>query len=519
VDISRSQIAQMIVVRASGHLLDHQREYPQWEPIEADLRYWLSDLNVGGVILLGGNAVEVAQRTKQLRSWSSQPLLIAADIEEGVGQRFNGATWFPPPMVLAEIAKEDEFKAICYAMQMGMITAQEALAIGINWLLAPVVDVNNNPDNPVINIRAFADTPEMVSKLTRAFIKGAQSLPVLATAKHFPGHGDTSSDSHLELPIIEHELERLNKVELAPFVSAISGKVASIMTAHLLIPALDQIYPATISQTIIKQQLRESLGYQGLIVTDALIMGGIANFCPADELAVKAIEAGVDMLLMPEDPELAIDAIYKALQSGRLDPKDVGYSLERIAYAKSKLVPSEQEDLSTSLYKRDYQGLCHIILEKSMQVSLPTPPLINRAGENVIVVDDLLNCPYLNHNSPSIVVPRSFGYPLKLRAQSDIALTGSMILQIFIRGNPFRGSAGLTTQNKETYLKLIQNQSLQAVIIYGSPYVAQWFKSELPRDIPFIFSYGQNDLAQAMACEKLFAQVNPSESYKNDFTD
>ncbi len=518
-DISSREIAQMIVVRASGHLFDHQREYPQWESDETTLRYWLSQINIGGVILLGGNAVEVSQRTRQLRSWSSQPLLIAADIEEGVGQRFNGATWFPPPMSLAEIAKKDESQAVEYAYQMGMITAKEALAIGINWLLAPVVDINNNPENPVINIRAFADTPELVSKLTRVFIEGAQSLPVLTTAKHFPGHGDTSTDSHIELPMIEHDLDRLLKVELAPFVSAISVNVASIMTAHLLIPTWDRLNPATISRTIIKGQLREQLGYEGLIVTDALIMDGIANTCSPDELAIRAIEAGVDMLLMPEDPVLAIDAIYKAIQSGRLNPQDIAKSLKRIAKAKSKLKPPEKhESLTGSLYKKDYRDLCNIILEKSMQVSLSSH-LIPKTGENILVVDDLLNCPYLMRNSPAVLIPRSFGYLPKLMQQSDLSLSGSMILQIFIRGNPFRGSAGLGNQNKEIYLKLIQQKALQAVIIYGSPYVAQWFKSKLPVEIPFIFTYGQNDVAQEIACRKLFAQMQTDKSELNDFTD
>jgi len=519
VDISSREIAQMFVVRASGHLFDHQREYPQWESDETTLHYWLSQVNIGGVILLGGNAVEVFQRTRQLRSWSSQPLLIAADIEEGVGQRFNGATWFPPPMSLAEIAKKDESEAVEYAYQMGMITAKEALAIGINWLLAPVVDINNNPENPVINIRAFADTPELVSKLTRAFIEGAQSLPVLTTAKHFPGHGDTSTDSHIELPIIEHDLDRLLRVELAPFVSAISVNVASIMTAHLLIPIWDRLNPATISKTIIKGQLREQLGYEGLIVTDALIMEGIANTCSPDELAIRAIEAGVDMILMPENPVLAIEAIYKATQSGRLNAEDIAKSLGRIAKAKSKLKPPEKdESLTGSLYKRDYRDLCNIILEKSMQIS-PASHLIPKTGENMLVVDDLLNCPYLMRNSPAVLIPRSFGYLPKLRQQSDLYLSGSMILQIFIRGNPFRGNAGLGNQNKEIYLKLIQQKALQAVIIYGSPYVAQWFRSELPTEIPFIFTYGQNDVAQEIACRKLFAQMQTDKSELNDFTD
>ncbi|NEP76547.1 glycoside hydrolase family 3 N-terminal domain-containing protein, partial [Okeania sp. SIO2G5] len=204
-----AKVAQMVVVRASGHLFDHQIQYPDWEPLNADLAHWIRDLNVGGVILLGGSAAEIGLRTQQIQDLASTPLLMAADIEEGVGQRFPGATWFPPPMAIAHIARQDLPKAIAYAEAMGAATAQEALAVGLNWVLAPVVDVNNNPDNPVINVRAFGDDPDIVGQLAAAFIRGTKNFPVLTSAKHFPGHGDTATDSHLDLPVIPHARERL----------------------------------------------------------------------------------------------------------------------------------------------------------------------------------------------------------------------------------------------------------------------------------------------------------------------
>lgn len=175
----KEQIAQMLVVRASGHLYDHQIRYPAWEANSKQLEKWFSELNLGGVILLGGSSVELKLKIQQLQGWAKTPLLIAADIEEGIGQRFPGGTWFPPPMALDEIYRHNPQLAINYAYQMGLITAQEALAVGINWLLAPVVDVNNNPDNSVINIRAFGDRPEVVSSLTGAFIRGADRKSVV----------------------------------------------------------------------------------------------------------------------------------------------------------------------------------------------------------------------------------------------------------------------------------------------------------------------------------------------------
>ena len=228
----QEQIGQMIVVRASGYLFDAQIRYPGWEAPNEKLKQWLEELNLGGVILLGGSSAELLLRSQQLQSWAKTPLLIAADIEEGVGQRFSGASWLPPPMALSAIAVKNSGLAQEHALQMGAITAKEALTVGINWLLAPVVDVNNNPSNPVINIRAFGDTPDTVGNLATAFIKGAQKYPVLTTAKHFPGHGDTATDSHLDLPTIPHTNSRLQQIELPPFEKAIATEVDSVMTAH-----------------------------------------------------------------------------------------------------------------------------------------------------------------------------------------------------------------------------------------------------------------------------------------------
>jgi beta-glucosidase len=290
------KIAQTIVVRASGYLFDGQIRYPAWEPITVKLQHYIADLQVGGIILLGASAGEIYLRTQQLQNWATIPLLIGGDVEEGVGQRFEGATYFPPPMALGEIYQNNPSLALDYARQMGAVTASEALAIGINWLYAPIVDVNNNPDNPVINIRAFGDNSEAVSQITAAFIQGTHSHPILTTAKHFPGHGDTATDSHLHLPTIPHDLARLEALELPPFQKAIDSGVDSIMTAHLLVPAWDKERPATLSHNILTGQLRQKMGFEGLIVTDALIMGGVSNYASPEEVAVMAIEAGADVL-------------------------------------------------------------------------------------------------------------------------------------------------------------------------------------------------------------------------------
>ena len=305
------QVSQMVVVRACGMLYDHQIQYPKWELLKADLQTLIGKYGIGGVILLGGSAPEIALKTQQMQAWAKVPLLIAADIEEGVGQRFDGATWFPPPMALQSVAMK-------YAEDMGRVTAEEALAIGINWLLAPIVDVNNNPENPVINVRAFGITVGEVMGATRAFIAGAKQYSVLTTAKHFPGHGDTLVDSHLLTPMILHDRQRFNDVELPPFINAIAAGVDAIMTAHILIPELDPQNIATLSPQILTGLLRNELGFEGIITTDALIMSGIANLASPEEIAVQAVKAGADILLMPVDAIATIQAVCNAVESGEI---------------------------------------------------------------------------------------------------------------------------------------------------------------------------------------------------------
>jgi len=505
------QIAQMVVIRASGYLLDRQIRFPQWEPDHQTLRYWLETLNVGGVVLLGGSAVEIAQRTAQLQHWAKIPLLIAADIEEGVGQRFAGATWFPPPMALGEIAKTNLSLAKQYATQMGEVTAKEALAVGVNWLLAPVVDVNNNPNNPVINVRAFADSPAMVSELSAAFIEGAQRYSALTTAKHFPGHGDTATDSHLALPILEVGKDRLKQVEIPPFQSAIGQGVDSIMTAHLLVPSWDDRLPATLSSTSLTQQLRLNLGFEGLIVTDALIMGALSQIAPPEELPVLAIEAGADIVLMPANPERAIASITAAVNNGRLSRERIAASVARIWEAKAKIDTATGEFLP-QLATASAQQTQEEILTASLQTSgnLPVPlPEDDQPRQNLVIVDDLLNCEFLNRNHSAIALPQQLGYQLQLLGQAQVfpnlqPTSPLTLVQLFTRGNPFRGESGLNDTTKHFLQTLFEQECVQAVIVSGSPYVLTWLKQTLPANVPWIFSYGQMSESSAIAFQHLF---------------
>ncbi len=513
----KDKIGQMLVVRASGHLFDHQIRYPLWEPTAPILRSWLQELNLGGVILLGGSAAEIAFRTKELQSWSRIPLLIAADVEEGVGQRFAGASWFPPPMAIGAIAKQNPSLAQEYATKMGMITAQEAVGLGINWLLAPVVDINSNPDNPVINVRSFADNPELVSDLATAFIEGAATYPVLTTAKHFPGHGDTDIDSHLHLPFLSHSDERLRQVELIPFQRVIAAGVHGVMSAHLLVKVWDSHNPATLSSSILTEQLRHNLGFSGLIVTDALIMGAIAHLAPPEEVAVRAIAAGADILLMPSDPQRVITGILEAVNTGLITEERINQSLERIWHAKAQVLShtNSTESLYFLLSLSQTQDTIQQILRLSscQEGNLPLQPPPNQL-RNLIIVDDLLNCDFLHPQTPSVAIPQQLGYQLQLLDQNSLsaaqASDNTTLLQVFVRGGPFRGYGGLTPQAQAFYRQLFEDGLVHGLLIYGSPYVWEWFRDFVSADLPAVFSYGQMPQSQATALETLFGSLPPN---------
>ncbi|MFN5515178.1 MAG: glycoside hydrolase family 3 N-terminal domain-containing protein [Cyanobacteriota bacterium] len=516
----RQKIGQLIVVRASGYLFDQQIRYPQWEPPNARLYDWLSTLNLGGVILLGGGGADLYHRTRQLQAWSPTPLLIAADIEEGVGQRFSGAAWLPPPMALGEIARRDLALACDYAEAFGAFTAQEALALGINWILAPIADVNNNPQNPVINIRAFGEDPETVGALVQAFIRGAQPYPALTCAKHFPGHGDTGTDSHLHLPVIPHAPEHLAEIELPPFQQAIAQGVDSVMSAHIQVPAWDTGAPATLSRAVLTGQLRQALGFEGLIVTDALIMGGITQCGEPGEVAIRALDAGADILLMPPDPVTVIDALVGAVESGRLTEGRIDASLERIQRAKAKLDFNSAPDFPFDPTPVLDLG-AEILLNSQRQGGNLPLQTGAETWENMLVVDDLLNCDVLNRVCPALKLPQSLGYSHRVFDQTTLDLLNvgaePCLLQVFVRGNPFRGQAGLSPEARAIYQTLLTSGRVRGLILYGSPYVLEWFLSHLAPATPWVFSYGQMPQAQALACQTLLGEAASQGQRKDVF--
>ncbi|WP_019502409.1 glycoside hydrolase family 3 N-terminal domain-containing protein [Pseudanabaena sp. PCC 6802] len=507
----QEQVAQMIAIRASGYLYDHQIQYPNWEPPNQTLQTWISRYGVGGVILMGGSAPEVYLRSQQLHSWAGIPLLIAADVEEGVGQRFEGATCFPPPMALSNLASPHT--AINMAERMGAVTAQEAKAIGLNWLMAPVVDVNNNPANPVINVRSFAENSMEVSRLGSAFIRGAKSHAVLTTAKHFPGHGDTAIDSHLQTPTIDCDRERFTNVELPPFASAIAAGVDAVMTAHVYAPVLDAQYIATLSPKIVTDLLRQEMRFDGLIVTDALVMAGIADRYTVEQVAVQAVMAGADILLMPVDPVATIEAICAAVEAGKISRYRIKASLERIWKAKTRVCGEQPalDELYTNLGSEENLQASQEITVNSLRIHKPPSlaPLRDRQAIDLLIVDDQLTCTeFLSPRSAAVAVPSQLGYPhliLDRYTLPYVKLEGypHVLLQIFSRGNPFRGSVDLHEQIGKLITELVEQDKLAAIAVYGSPYNLDRIIPLLPPGIPWTFSYSQLPAAQLAVMQAL----------------
>lgn len=278
---------------------------------------------------------EAAELLNRLQSDSKLPLLIAADFELGLSNRLNGATGFPNAMAFGATGNLD------YAEAFGRITAQEARAIGVHWNFFPVADVNSNPDNPIINTRSFGSDAQQVGDFVAAYIRGAHSAGMLVTAKHFPGHGDTATDSHLGLAQVSGDRPRLESVELPPFRKAIEAGVDSVMVAHVSAPALDpsQNSVATVSSPIVNGLLRQDLHFQGLVITDALDMAGLTRLY-ADNIgreAVAAFKAGNDMLLIPPDLDAAYQAMVAAVRSGEITQSRLDESVLRILKLKASL--------------------------------------------------------------------------------------------------------------------------------------------------------------------------------------
>jgi beta-N-acetylhexosaminidase len=509
----RDKIAQLIHIRTQGKFLN--RQDPEFVALAKEVK----EAHVGGVVLFAGNVYESAELLNDLQSMSELPLIVAADFERGASFRIADTTSFPWTMAIGATGSEE------FAFQEGEITAKEARAMGVHWIFAPTVDVNSNSDNPVINIRSFGEDPQMVARLGAAFIRGARSQGALTTAKHFPGHGDTATDSHIGLPVISADMDRLEAVELTPFRSAISAGVDAIMTAHIAVPRLtgDPLIPATLSSRILGDLLRKSLEFAGLVVTDALEMGAITNRYWSGLVAVKALQAGADALLLPLDVNVAINEVERAVKRGDLAEAQIDDSAEKILMAKSRLglqlertVPIENigETVSSPEHRMLAQKMADrsITLVRDDRHLLPINPVNPPDVFSLVLASDTDSAPAsvfqagLRRRFPDIqtaAFDTRAPENLLSSAYRKALASDIIILSTVVRIASGKANLAIPDSHKALIEKLAAARKPIVWIAFGNPYVLRL----APKIGTYLCAFSYADVSQSAAAKAISGEI------------
>jgi beta-N-acetylhexosaminidase len=496
-------------------------------PAYAEMSHSVQDLHVGGFInithgsplgIVKSQVYPTAVLTNQLQARSKLPLLIGADFERGTAMRLEEGTSFPTAMAVAAAGDPKD------AYTLGRVTALEARAAGIHWIYAPDADVNNNPGNPIINTRSFGEDPIKVAEFVSEFVRGVQENGGLATAKHFPGHGDTVADSHIDLPVIKADRDRLDHLELVPFRAAIKAGVGSIMTGHLNVPALepDPNTPATLSPNILTGVLRKELGFQGLVITDAMDMGGITvRYAPGDA-AVRAFLAGADALLMPPVPDAAYDALLAAAHSGQISQDRLDASVRRILEAKARLGLNVQRLVDVNSLNQKF-GLASW-QEESQQISDRGVTLLRDTAHRLPLdgtkpTRALLVCLYADPEPyPGEDLERElrsrFDSLATLRADTKFAKADTLrlpspdsydvaILALFVRVSDRKGDVDVPADQIPLLDKIYRSGQPVITTAFGSPYLIERF----PQAETWLSAFGISDVAQVSIARAIFGQI------------
>jgi beta-glucosidase len=448
---------------------------------------------VGGFIIFGGERDKVKELIDDLRARTRVPLLIGADLERGAGQQFAGCIGLPPLAAVASLNDEDLLRGAA------ALTAREALSLGINWIYGPVCDLDIEPNNPIVGTRSMGGDPHKVASMATTWIDACQAVGALACAKHFPGHGRTTTDSHAELPSVDVDHDTLAETDLVPFEAAIEAGVAAVMTAHVAYPALDPSgLPATLSRLTLQEVLRGDLGCPGLIVTDALIMEGVLGGGEATAV-VKALSAGCDLLLYPTDLAACIDAIQGALDRGELNADEIKLSLDRrrrwAEWANSKhgspRVTPEDQTWADQLADR----AVHRIRGETIVV----PDSVD-----VIVVDDDLGGPYpAPPRKPFIETLNEEGINAELRESPSGSAERGVIVALFGDIRSWKGRPGYSAVSLEAVgaaLAAARTGGQESIIVqFSHPRLA----TALPGDMPILCAWGGESVMQRAAARVL----------------
>jgi beta-N-acetylhexosaminidase len=509
----RQKAAQMVWPSMIGDFVS--TDSPQWRAI----RHYVVDEGVGGLTVSVGSPLEIAQKLNALQRSAAVPLLVGADLEFGAGQRarggyflpnaidLGGAVVFPPEMAFG--ATRDTM----LAYEEARVTAAEGRAIGIHIDYAPVLDVNNNANNPVINTRSYGESPALDAAFGRAFIQGLQDHGMIATGKHFPGHGDTETNSHLALPVVNVTRARLDTVELVPFRAAVGAGVGAIMSFHGSMPALDSSgAPGTLSAKVLTELLRDQLGFKGVVISDAMDMQGVLVQYGAVEAAKRAVAAGADVLIQPKDVGQAIDAIVEGVHEGRYTEARLDASVRRLLTMKHALGLDRHrvvdlDSIPDIVGDSVDQALARTVAEKSITIvrdSLHQLPL-NRLNKSARVLSitlarraDLgagtafnatlrLNFPglrteYIDADQPS----ETSGSLLATADSADVVIVSSYVAQSW-------DAASLSAPN--SVVSFLQKLRRPIIVALGNPY----FLQQIPWTTSYVVGWGGFPVSQQAA--------------------
>ncbi|MFL6285227.1 MAG: glycoside hydrolase family 3 protein [Pyrinomonadaceae bacterium] len=515
-----------------------------------ELRRQVEQNHVGGIILFRGPVYESVQLVNRMQQLARLPLLISADLEAGSGMRFDDATNFPWNMAVGATGNPE------YARREGELTAREARALGVQQIFAPVADVNNNAGNPVINVRSFGEDPAEVARFVSALVEGLQSGGVIATAKHFPGHGDTATDSHRGLPVINVNRQRLESIELVPFRAAIKADVGAIMSAHIGLPQIDPtqvsplprdsilrpsyaeqevltenaVLPGTLSPVILGGLLRKELGFDGIVVTDALDMSGLTIYFKQDEAAVRAVLAGADMLLKPGDPDAVARGLREAVKSGRLTEARIEQSARKLLAAKYDLGLVKQrtaplEEIDAVVSSPDALKLTDEVAEHALTLVRDDAHLLQRAdgvglrpgarvfnlaitnGEDRLFIANpfVSQLARLGRRAETVVLDsRSTEEEVKdalERARKADVVVASMYGRV---RSGAANSVGLPEQGARVLASLLEKRVPVVGISFGNPYLLQGF----PSMQTYLVAYGDMPSLQRAAARALAGRAD-----------
>lgn len=516
----RERVGQMVTIWALGDYTS------SGDSSFAEIRKWIEQDGVGGVTMSLGTPIEVAAKINAMQRMARVPLLVSSDLEPGLGRLEGGvfshylldagsATVFPPNMAIAATGRVQD------AYDVGHTIAEEGRAVGIQVDFAPVVDVNNNPNNPVINTRSFGEDPHRVAQLSAAFVRGVQDAGMIATAKHFPGHGDTDVDSHVGLPVVSATMARLDSVELVPFKAAIEAGVGMVMTAHIALPAVegDTTTPATLAPRIITGLLRDSLHFHGVAVTDALSMEGVGKGYTTEQSAVLAVKAGADILLKPTDPTRAIDAVVAAVERGEIDRARIDAAVRHILELKAQSGVAFRPLASLDLLRDTvgapaHRALAADIAGRAITLLRDRDTLLPLTDRRVLVVQyapetelkaGRLFAPALRAGLPGAHVVRispDVG-PEQLDSLSHQAQdVERIVVAAYVRRIEGEGHVAIP-QRIASWIDTLAQHRPVVVVAYGNPYLLRQF----PHVGTYMVTYGVSDDLEAAAARALLGRA------------